>query len=234
VSGSYPAFTCRPSKPAAVLKGLLHRPRAATPFAASPRGGAVCHFAGDAHLHWIVYDQLNYMRNKDLGYDKEQVLTISYPKGQPRDRYNALKNLLLANPQVRYVASANAPASQMGGRIICTVESNEGIKEMGFKPAFVDYDYIKTMGMKIVQGRDFSDKIPADTALSVIVNETTVKRMNWKQPLGKRLRLGGQQVPPGQPVPPMAQVIGVVKDFTSSRSTTPSKHSLSCAGRPTR
>lgn len=211
VSGSYPAFYLSSFEPASVLKGSFNT-----------RGGSffrkilvVTQFAISLVMlicTWIVYQQLAYMRNKDLGYDREQVLTIDYQDRQPRASYGALRNSLLANPNIKAVASAYGITSNIGGRNIFTVESNEGMKEMGFKPFFVDVDYVKTMGMKVIAGRDFSEKIPADTLNAVLVNEAAVARMGWKQPLGKKVRLGGNPQP-GRPAPPLAQVVGVVKDF---------------------
>ncbi|QDK77918.1 FtsX-like permease family protein [Spirosoma sp. KCTC 42546] len=213
ISGSYPAFYLSSFEPAAVLKGSFNA-----------KGGSffrktlvVVQFAISLIMlicTWIVYKQLNFMRNHDLGYDQEQVLTIDYQGRQPREQFNTLKNSLLANPNIRQVASASAPTSNIGGRVIFTVESNTGLKEMGFKPMGIDYDYLRTMGMKIVRGRDFSEKIPADTLNSVIINQAVVERMGWKEPLGKKVILGSQPQPGQQgPPPPTAQVIGVVKDF---------------------
>jgi putative ABC transport system permease protein len=213
ISGSYPAFYLSSFEPAAVLKGSFNA-----------KGGSffrktlvVAQFAISLTMlicTWIVYKQLNFMQDHDLGYDREQVLTIDYQDRQPRARFNALRNELLANPNIREVASASAPTSNIGSRVIFTVESNTGLKEMGFKPFQIDYDYLKTMGMKVVAGRDFSEKIPADTLNSVIINQAVVERMGWKEPLGKKVILGSlpqgnQQGPP----PPTALVIGVIKDF---------------------
>jgi putative ABC transport system permease protein len=86
---------------------------------------------------WIVYQQLSYMRNKDMGYDREQVLTIDYQDNQPKDKYNALqKGTLLDNPNIQRVASASAPVSEIGGRVIFTVESNYGNERNGFQTDF--------------------------------------------------------------------------------------------------
>ncbi len=100
----------------------------------------------------------------------------------------------------------------MGGRGIWGIETNTGMKDMAFKPASIDHEYIKTMGMEIVAGRDFSEKILSDTINSVLVNEAAVKRMGWKEPLGKKVMLGSLPQD-GQQAPPTAQVVGVVKDF---------------------
>ncbi|RRB00021.1 ABC transporter permease [Larkinella rosea] len=211
VSGSYPAFYLSSFEPATVLKGSFNA-----------KGGSffrktlvVIQFAISLIMlicTWIVYDQLNYMRDKDLGYNREQVLTIDYQDRQPRERYNALRKTLLDNPNIRSVATASSPTSNIGGRIIFGVESNTGLKEMGFRPMGIDHDYLQTMGMKVVNGRDFSDKIPADTSNGVLVNQAAVKRMGWKEPIGKKVLLGGLPQA-GQPAPPEAKVVGVVKDF---------------------
>ncbi|WP_373511601.1 ABC transporter permease [Persicitalea sp.] len=212
VSGSYPAFYLSAFEPAAVLKGATQG-RSGSFFR---KALVVTQFSVSLVMlicTWIVFQQLDFMQNQDMGYDREQVLTIDYRDNQqPRGRYDAFRRSLLANPNVQKVATAGAPVSNMGGRVILGVESNTGMKDMAFKPVGIDHDYLSTMGMELVAGRDFSEKILSDTINSVLVNEAAVKRMGWKEPLGKKIMQGGLPQD-GQEAPPTAQVVGVVKDF---------------------
>ena len=211
VSGSYPAFYLSAFEPAAVLKGAT-KGRESSFFR---KALVVTQFSVSLVMlicTWIVFQQLDFMQNQNMGYDREQVLTINYRGNQPRSQYKAFRRRLLANPSIQKVATSGNAVSNIGGRVILGVESNTGMKDMAFKPMAIDHNYLNTVGIKLIAGRDFSEKTPADTSNSVLVNETTVKRMGWTNPLGKKIIPGGLPQK-GQTSPSTAQVVGVVKDF---------------------
>ena len=106
---------------------------------------------------------------------------------------------------------ASSSPGQGIGKLLLKVEDNEGkLTDRGVDLYSADFDFIKTMGMKIVKGRDFSREVVSDTTYAVLVNESMVKRMSWDDPLGKKFVFGG-----GGPnnTPVEKRVVGVVKDY---------------------
>ena len=80
------------------------------------------------------------------------------------------------------------------------------MSQRGINYAIVDHDFVKTMGIEIIKGRDFQQDMPSDTLTGVIVNETFVKRMNWGEPIGKKVEAGTANHL-------RAKVIGVMQDY---------------------
>jgi putative ABC transport system permease protein len=86
---------------------------------------------------------------------------------------------------------ANATPGRGIGKSVLQVEDSEGkLVDRGVDLYGADFDFIKTMGMQIVTGRDFSRDVPSDTTFSVLVNEAMVKRMAWENPIGKKFVFG--------------------------------------------
>ena len=90
------------------------------------------------------------------------------------------------------------------GKVIFNVETDQGMVQKGVNFAVVDHDFVETLGIKIISGRDFQQDMPSDTLKSVVVNETFVNRMAWKEPIGKKVELGNAV---------QGRVIGVMKDY---------------------
>lgn len=206
VGGSYPAFYLSGFNPVNVLKGKLAGKGGSVFFRKSL---VVLQFAISIFMlisTLIVFDQLQYLRNKDLGFDKKRILRINLTGRDVQERKEALVNRLKQEPLVEGAGIADASPGDGIGKLLFQVEDNEGkMVDRGVDLFRAGYDFVTTMGMSIVQGRNFSRDIPSDTTYAVLVNEAMVKRMGWDNPIGKRL------VVPGGPTE--KRVVGVVKDY---------------------
>lgn len=160
----------------------------------------------------IIYLQLGFMQNKDLGFNKDQTMTFHLSNPEVRRHLDDLKIQLLRDPSVQAVAAAGNPIgnNDIGDRAI-QWEQNGVLQPEAKKVQmfYVDADYLPTMQIGLAAGRNFSATQQTDVLGSVLVNETLVREMGWSNALGRRVKLGTDEK--GQVL--MASVIGVVKDF---------------------
>jgi len=154
----------------------------------------------------VVINQLNYMQNKDQGWNMERVISLQLPDNEPMNNMQVLKEQLLENPQIEHAGLTNTRIGSGSAKVIFQMETTDGMDERGINFAVVDHDFVETLGIQMVEGRDFSRDFIGDTLTGVLVNEALAARLNWDEPLGKRVQLGdGQQI--------MGRVIGVMKDY---------------------
>jgi putative ABC transport system permease protein len=204
--GSYPAFYLSGFNPVHVLKGNLSK---ASGNIALRRTLVVIQFSISMIMiicTWIVYAQLQYVRNKDLGFDKARVLTISANTNRDiRSDIIAFKNKMKSNPNVLSASTAEATPGKGINFNLFSIETDKGFVDKGVDIYGADEDYLKTLGIQIKRGRNFSG-LP-DTLRSIIVNEKMAQEYGWKQSLGKRVKF------PGDTSGYYLEVVGVVKDF---------------------
>jgi putative ABC transport system permease protein len=210
VGGSYPAFYLSSFNTVNVLKGKL-----------AARGGTVILRKGLVVTQFaisifmlistlIVFDQLQYIRNKDLGFDKSRIVRVELAEQDERAKENVIVERLKQLPEFAAVGAANASPGHGIAKNIFKVENDEGkLEDRGVDLFGVSFDFVAAMGMSIVQGRDFSRDVPSDTTYAVLVNEAMVRRMAWKNPIGKKFIAPG-----GDPSNPIEKrVVGVIKDY---------------------
>lgn len=207
VGGSYPAFYLSKFNPVSVLKGSLAKGSSNTTLR---RILVVTQFSISMTMlicTWVVYGQLKYLRTKDLGFTKEQVLTVPIDlPGNNSSKVLAFKNQVKQISQVKAVSTANTvPGGNNVNFNLFSVEGKNGYTQKGIDCYQIDEDYLPTLGIKIVKGRNFTGA--TDTTRSIIVNEEMVKEFGWGEPIGKKVKF------PGDTSNSYVEVVGVMKDF---------------------
>lgn len=213
IAGSYPAFYLSSFRPIAVLKGRITK-RVGN--AVSLRSVLVIfQFAITVGLiagTMVIGKQLNYIQNKKLGFDKDQVLILNnfYTLG---NNCQAFKDEILKHPQVisASMSSSLPTPSSRNSSATFLGRTPDPSKTHVVQLFTVDYDYIPTLGMEVVNGRAFSRDFPSDSS-GVILNESAVAMYGLDEPLGQEVSVfsGGT---PENPEINTTKVVGVVKNF---------------------
>ena len=170
----------------------------------------VCLISGS----YIIYRQMQFVSQKDLGFDKTQVLISHIDDVKVRSKIPALKATLLQSPMVESVATAGNPlGTNYLGKFSFFFEVNGKMQTTATMANFlyIDEDFLPTNGMALLQGRNFSPDMPTDKEGTVIINETLMNSLGYTDAIGKKINYKS-----GNDSLVNRQVIGVIKDFHST------------------
>jgi len=207
LAGAYPSFYLSTLKPVNVLKNSFGPRRS---------GGqqkfrivllvfqfSVTIVLGVATV--VIQKQLIFIRNQDLGYNRDNVVAVRTWNNESREKSQTIKTELLKNPQISAAAVTNAAPLKYteANNILVETETGEMVELPMVTTYFIDEDYVDLLDMEIISGRNFSLNLASDIENQVIINETAARRAGLLDPVGKKIRKWGQDM----------QIVGVVKDF---------------------
>jgi ABC-type antimicrobial peptide transport system permease subunit len=203
LAGSYPALVLSSYKPVTVIQRYPLQGPKKTVFR---KVLVVLQFSLSIILFIstiMVYQQLGFMQSKDIGFDKDNILSIK-ANADMYSNFDSYKNQMLANPGIKNITTSWTLPSEAGYfDSDWEWKGKNPNQDIGINKTWVGYDYLDTMGMKLVQGRFFSKDFPGDRKETTVINEELAQQLGTGSAIGKVIFRKGQQ----------KKVLGVVKNY---------------------
>jgi putative ABC transport system permease protein len=209
LSGTYPALVLSSFRPVSVLRGRSSRPAGA---AVLRKGLIVFQFSASILLFvavGVVADQLRFLRTKDLGFDRDQVLAVRLRDEAVIRDYEGVKNRFLADPGIVAATAASSLPGFQAATLPYVPDAFDG-NSILVRTLFVDHDFIPAMGVRLAAGRAFRRDHPTDVETGLIINRSAQARFGWKEAVGKTIACVNRDEPGGGQT---GTVIGVIEDI---------------------
>ncbi|WP_026954484.1 ABC transporter permease [Algoriphagus vanfongensis] len=208
LAGSYPALVLSSFRPVSILKGINKSDAKGVNLR---KGLVVFQFSLSIALiagTIIVYNQMSHLMEKDMGFDKEQMLVVDYNYDEQVNTVSsALENELEKNPKIASVAFSRSVPGSHFPNAGTTIENPDGEMIMEGQAIFqVGLDFIDHFDLELIAGRSYSRDYPSDSSAALVVNEAAARQYGYSNPadiVGKKFDQWGRA----------GEVIGVVKDF---------------------